>query len=76
MGGATLNGENGRVREDLEPWVRRIIHETVLEHQQTCPLLPRVRRIELRLAIFIAFMAGSGLLGGTIGAALTRALGG
>ena len=76
MGGATLNGETGRIREDLEPWVRRIIHETVLEHQQTCSLASRVRRLELRLAIFVAFMAGSGLLGGATGALLARAFGG
>jgi len=75
MTGAKINGENGRIREDLEPWVRRIIHETVLEHQQTCSLVPRVRRLELRLAIFIAFMAGSGLLGGAAGALVARVLG-
>ena len=76
MGTADINGQSGRVREDLEPWVKRIIRETVLEHQQSCPLAGRVARLEVRLAVFVAFMAGSGLLGGATGAFLARVFGG
>lgn len=74
MAGVYINGDSGRIREDLEPWVRRIIRETVQEHQIECKLQDRVAQLELRFSALLAFMAGSGLLGGAAGVLLSEAL--
>ena len=51
------------------------------EHEMACPvrsgfgdLQLRVQKLELRLSTLIAFMLGSGLLGGAAGAALVKAM--
>ena len=51
------------------------------EHEAGCPvrvrfgdLELRVQKLELRLSTLIAFMLGSGLLGGAAGAALVKAM--
>ena len=51
------------------------------EHEIACPvrnafgdLQLRVQKLELRLSTLIAFMLGSGLLGGAAGAALVKAM--
>jgi len=56
------------------------------EHRATCPIdavaetqrehSRRLGRLELRFVALVAFMAGSGLLGGLAGALISRALGG
>lgn len=56
----------------LEKWIEEIIKRTVAEHVNSCPVAPRVSRLEIRLSSLVAFMAGSGLLGGTAGAVIVR----
>lgn len=53
--------------------------KVILQHLDLCPFAnlrieERVRNIEISYARLIGFMAGSGLLGGTAGALLTRIL--
>jgi hypothetical protein len=52
--------------------------QVVLEHIKLCPFAgldieKRLRCVELNLGKLIGFMAGSGLLGGTLGAAIVKA---
>ena len=67
------NGE-GNVKEPLEPWLERIIDRALLKHAAQCPVRDRVTKLEIRVASFIAFMAGSGLLGGVTGAMLVKSV--
>ncbi len=73
------------VRVPLDKFVRGIAREAawtvIKEHQKSCaaflglpPVIERVAKLEIRLSSLIAFMAGSGLLGGAAGAALVRFL--
>ena len=55
--------------------------QVVREHEVACPVraewnatVGRITKLELRLSSLIAFTIGSGLLGGTIGAALIKAM--
>jgi len=60
-----------------------VIEETkkeIMEHLNLCPFAKldiegRVRTIEQRWAALMGFMLGSGILGGTAGALLTKLLG-
>jgi hypothetical protein len=58
--------------EELEPWVVRIIETTVLKHQLKCPLVDRVRIIELKLSYLLGYLLGAGVIGGTAGAYLAK----
>ena len=51
-------------------FIRAIVKEAMATHAAYCPLADRVRVIELRFASLVSFMAGSGILGGGIGAGL------
>lgn len=75
------------VRVPLKAWVVEIARESarvvIAEHRQDCPairglppVVERVQRLEIRLSSLIAFMAGSGLLGGVAGAVVAKAFGG
>jgi hypothetical protein len=51
----------------------------ITKHAQACPLAatqmePRLRAVEITVARLIGFMLGTGTLGGTIGAAITKLL--
>lgn len=58
----------------IEKWVEEIIKRTVAEHIASCPLRGRVEKVELRFASLLAFMTGSGMLGGVGGALISRLL--
>ena len=69
MENSFLDGSgNTTVTEGLPVWTKRIIEATVNKHIATCPLGPRVGRLEIRQATLIAFMVGSGICGGMAGA--------
>ena len=56
----------------LDQWTEELIKRTIQEHANLCPVRDRVEKLELRVASLIAFMIGSGTLGGLAGALLTR----
>jgi len=58
----------------IEAWIEEIIKRTVAEHVSTCPVAERVVKLEIRLSSLVAFMAGSGLLGGGAGAVVSHFL--
>ena len=60
----------------LERWVEEIVKRTVAEHVASCPMSPRVQRLEVRLSSLMAFMVGSGGLGGAAGGVIVKLLGG
>jgi len=73
------------VKVPLDRFVREVAREaarTVIEeHVASCParskaaeLNSRLQRVEVRFAALVAFMAGSGALGGLAGAALAGLL--
>lgn len=70
--------DNGRPHANvpLEAWVEAIIDRALAKHQDGCPVRARVEKLEIRLASLVAFMAGSGLLGGVAGALVSRLFGG
>ena len=70
-----VDGQAFQITEPLEPWVERVIDRALLRHAQSCPLAPRVTRLEIRISALIGFMVGSGLLGGVTGAYLAGAFG-
>jgi hypothetical protein len=54
--------------------------EVIIQHLKLCPFADlqierRVRTIETRYAALVGFMLGSGILGGTAGALLTKLIG-
>ena len=60
----------------VEKWVEEIIRRTVAEHIASCPNIDRIQRLEVRLSSLVAFMAGSGTLGGIAGGLLAKLMGG
>jgi len=69
-------GGNDKPTVELQEWVKAIIHATVAEHQASCPTGIKVQALEVRLSSLVAFMAGSGTLGGVAGAVVVKVLGG
>jgi hypothetical protein len=67
------------INEPLEPWVEKVIDRALLLHEKRCwDSGPGsvVRRVELRWAYLAGCLAGSGIIGGGVGAAITLFLGG
>lgn len=58
----------------LDEWVETIIDRALEKHQNKCPLGPRVRVLEIRLAALIGYMVGSGIVGGAAGAGIAKLL--
>jgi len=56
----------------LEKWVEEIIRRTIAEHVSSCPVQTRVQRLEVKMGSLIGFMAGSGILGGGVGALFVK----
>jgi len=50
----------------LNVWAKELIHTTIQEHLETCPVRLRVDRLELRFVALVAYMAGAGILGGGV----------
>lgn len=61
--------------EPLADWVERVIDRALEKHINTCPLHARVHRLEIRFSSFVAFMIGTGVVGGVAGSLLTSLLG-
>ena len=63
----------------IDELVRRI-EETnrrlIAEHEARCSAHGRIQRLEVRLSSLVAFMCGSGTLGGLAGGLLARLVGG
>ena len=55
-----------KVTEELEPWVKRVIKETLVEHSVECPLHDRVTRLELSFAKAVGMAVGAGATGGVV----------
>lgn len=56
---------------------RQAAHDAIVEHLRLCPLqqdqvVTRLRQLEGRFLLMVGLMIGSGLIGGTAGAALIR----
>ena len=51
-------------------FIRAVVKEAMATHAAYCPLSERLRLVEIRFASLVSFMAGSGILGGGIGAGL------
>lgn len=71
-----MNSHRRETDVPLEDWVRAIIGETVAEHKNTCPLFERVRKVEIRFGTMIGYMAGGGVIGGSIVAVAVKLLSG
>ena len=55
-----------KVTEELEPWVKRVIRETLAEHAADCPLHDRVTRLELSFSKAVGMAVGAGAMGGLV----------
>ena len=64
-----------QITEDLAPWVERIVDETVARHTLTCPVAPRVDRLEGRFYVLFGYMLGACVLGGAGSAIIIKLLG-
>ncbi|HUX01406.1 MAG TPA: hypothetical protein VMY35_10555 [Phycisphaerae bacterium] len=60
------------ISEPLDEWVERVIDRALLKHAASCPVSHRVTKLELRFAVLVAFMLGSGVVGGAIGSLLSK----
>lgn len=60
------------VTVSLKEWTRQCIEQALLKHSQNCPVAAKVQKIEMSRAVLIGFMIGSGLFGGTAGAAVMK----
>jgi len=58
----------------LPEWAEGLIDLALERHMNQCPVKDRVEKLEIRLASLIAFMVGSGLLGGGVGALIGKLL--
>lgn len=67
------------LQQYVDEIVRRV-EETnrrlIAEHESRCPAHPRIQRLEVRLSSLVAFMCGSGTLGGVAGGLLAKLIGG
>ncbi len=68
-------GDDRTINLPLETWAENLIDRALEKHSNRCPLRKRVERLEVRLSSLIAFMVGSGLLGGAAGAVLSNWMG-
>jgi len=68
------NGSVPTVKVPLPEWAEGLIDLALERHLNACPLRPRVEKLEIRLSSLIAFMVGSGLLGGSVGAFIAKVL--
>jgi len=59
--------ENHEIHIPLEQWAKNLVDHALTEHTARCPLVDRVQKLEVRMVTAIAFMVGSGLLGGVSG---------
>ena len=77
------------VQEELAPWIERVIDLAIARalkaHVAGCPLLTdtrmngmagRIQKLEIRYAALLAFMIGSGVIGGGVVASVFKLLGG
>ena len=55
-----------RITEELEPWVQRIIDETVSRHIIQCPNHDRITRLELSFSKAVGMAVGAGATGGVV----------
>ena len=55
-----------RITEELEPWVQRIIDETVARHIIQCPNHDRITRLELSFSKAVGMAVGAGAMGGLV----------
>ena len=51
------------------------VKDEIHTHEKECPAKNKVDKLELRWAYLVGYMVGSGLLGGTAGAVVTKLLG-
>jgi len=58
----------------IERWVEEIIKRTVAEHIATCPTASALQKLQVRFSSLLAFMLGSGLVGGLGGGILSQLL--
>jgi hypothetical protein len=70
-------GLSRNVYPDLRAMARDEAQQIILTHLKLCPfagerISERLRAIETKFATLIGLMIGSGLLGGTVAAALTK----
>jgi len=68
-----INGDRAIIREEAR--------SIIVEHLQLCPFAQldiegRIRKQENRFSLLVGFMFGSGILGGSVGAAIFKVLGG
>jgi hypothetical protein len=79
--GLPERGEFGRDEGSaLRMFAREEAEKAVLVHVRLCPFKEqrveeRLRDVQVTIGRLVGFMAGSGLLGGTVGAAIVQALG-
>ena len=64
---------------DLRTIIRDEATKSLLQHLSLCPYAtlqvePRLRALEISYARLLGFMAGAGILGGTLGATLTKTI--
>lgn len=60
----------------FERWVEELINRVVAQHTVQCPVAPRVGRLEIRMAVLVGYMIGSGVIGGAAGGMLFKLIGG
>jgi len=58
----------------LPDWADGLIDAALQRHAINCPLWDRVRKLEIRFAVLVAFMLGSGFVGGAIGSLLSKVI--
>ena len=60
----------------LEPWVKAIVDYAISRHIAECPIAPRIQSLEIRFSSLLGFMAGSGIIGGALGAGIVKVVAG
>lgn len=75
--------DNPTIEIPLPQWAEMLIDRTISKHaercnirQQVARLDERVGKLELRFGMLVAFMVGSGALGGVTGVVVSKLLGG
>ena len=72
MSGDHVNSLDQRYIDELVRRIEETNRRLLAEHEARCPAHDRIQRLEVRLSSLVAFMCGSGTLGGLAGGLLAK----
>jgi hypothetical protein len=71
-----VNALDQRYIDELVRRIEETNRRLIAEHESHCPAHSRIQRMEVRFVALLAYMAGSGTLGGLAGGIAVRLIGG